>query len=513
MSRRRRAPSLALAVIALLLALPGGAGAQQRPDVDAPEVRALWVDAFHDGFKTPQQVDRMLDDARRANFNTLFVQVRRRGDAYQANRMEPRTEDASLAPNFDPLQYIIDRARAQEPRLEVHAWIATLPIWSKADVPPRDSEHAFNRHGPGTDGGDYWLTRRDDGETWAEEYNLDPGNPDAASYIVDVATWLVRNYDIDGLHLDRLRYPEGAPPERRWGYNMASVARFNDRYGRSGQPEPNDPLWGDWRREQITSLVRRIYLESLALKPQLKVSAAVVPWGRGPLNEADWLRSSPYSSVFQDWRQWLRDGIIDLAVPMNYNREEQEQQRQWFDSWINWQRDLPHNRQIVAGLGAYLNTPESTLDQIQRARAASPSGRRLAGLALYSYAVSNRSLTNTDPADDLPTSAMMMAFSVVDEPGRMTTFPRPAQVPDMPWKSAGERGHLAVSLGRALDGARISFNGAEARTATADGNGCAGFVDVPVGQYELSIEHGSLEGPRRLKVDVAGGRVTRADLS
>src|SRR4051812_1401851 len=75
---------------------------------DAPELRAVWVDAFHDGFKSPQQVDDLLAWARAANLNALFVQVRRRGDAYFSKSIEPRSEDSDFAPNFDALQYVIE---------------------------------------------------------------------------------------------------------------------------------------------------------------------------------------------------------------------------------------------------------------------------------------------------------------------------------------------------------------------------------------------------------------------
>src|SRR5690242_4625287 len=77
--------------------------------LDPPELRAVWVDAFHDGFKTPQQVDQLVAWARAANLNALFVQVRRRGDAYFSKSIEPRTEDPDFAPNFDALQYLIDK--------------------------------------------------------------------------------------------------------------------------------------------------------------------------------------------------------------------------------------------------------------------------------------------------------------------------------------------------------------------------------------------------------------------
>src|SRR5207244_2287286 len=69
--------------------------------LDPPELRAVWVDAFHDGFKTPQQVDDLVAWARDANLNALFVQVRRRGDAYYLKSFEPRAEDPDLAPGFD----------------------------------------------------------------------------------------------------------------------------------------------------------------------------------------------------------------------------------------------------------------------------------------------------------------------------------------------------------------------------------------------------------------------------
>src|SRR3954451_16767670 len=93
--------------------------------VDPPELRAVWVDAFHDGFKTPQQVDDLLAWARAANLNALFVQVRRRGDAYFSKSIEPRAEDRDFAPGFDALQCLIQRAHAGPQPLQVHAWLAT----------------------------------------------------------------------------------------------------------------------------------------------------------------------------------------------------------------------------------------------------------------------------------------------------------------------------------------------------------------------------------------------------
>jgi uncharacterized lipoprotein YddW (UPF0748 family) len=363
----------------------------------------LWVDAFHDGIKTPAQVDKLIADARLAGVNTLIVQVRRRGDAYYARTREPRTDDPALLPEFDALQRTIEHAHAAHPRLEVHAWLATVAIWNRRGLPPANPDHAFNRHGPDAPEGEHWLSLNDAGEAWdGENYMLDPGHPAAARYVAAGAEELVRNYDVDGIHLDLVRYA-GV----QWGYNPVSLARYNARYGAGGAisgaadgpqadqvrvgapagsqasqgtgvrpgrvaPAPGDPHWQQWRRDQVTALVRRIYLDCLALKPRLKVTAATIGWGAGPVDERSWRATSAYRNVFQDWAGWLEEGIVDVVMPMNYDDERQPAQRAWFDQWLGWQKERKGQRQVAAGIGLYLNRPADGLTQIRRALA--PAG-------------------------------------------------------------------------------------------------------------------------------------------
>jgi uncharacterized lipoprotein YddW (UPF0748 family) len=387
--------------------------------LDAPELRAVWVDAFHDGFKTPAQVDQLLAWAREANLNALFVQVRRRGDAYYLKSFEPRVEDADLAPGFDALQYLIDHAHQGPQRLQVHAWLATLPIWGRRDTPPLAPDHAFNLHGLSADAAESWLMYRDDGEAWAGSgpagiYYLDPGNPAVQSYTTAVYLNLLRNYDVDGIHLDQVRYYEG--DALRWGYNPTSVARFDRQFGRdpTEAPEPTDPEWVAWRREQVTALVRQIYVEAKALKPNVAVSAAVVAWGKGPQTDDDWDQQAPFASVLQDWRTWLQDGIVDYLLPMDYYREDS--QAAWFDTWTRWQVGHTGRRGVVLGLGSYLNSADGTLAQLGRAR-----GLGALGVALYSYAVPTADLEGASWDDRLAFADALRAV-----------FPRPAPVPDLP---------------------------------------------------------------------------------
>ena len=105
----------------------------------APELRALWVDAFHAGIRSPEEAALLVADAKRIHINTLIVQVRRRGDGLYTGGLEPPLDDPNYNPSFDALAHIVERAHAAG--LQVHAWINAMPVW-RDEVPPRDARHA-----------------------------------------------------------------------------------------------------------------------------------------------------------------------------------------------------------------------------------------------------------------------------------------------------------------------------------------------------------------------------------
>src|SRR5688500_2181106 len=119
-----------LAAAILLLASSASLLAQ-----DPPELRALWVDAFHEGIRSAREADELVAAARRANLNTLIVQVRRRGDALYTKGVEPPLDDPAFDPSFDALAYIVDAAHRAG--LEVHAWVNAMPVW-RDEAPPKD---------------------------------------------------------------------------------------------------------------------------------------------------------------------------------------------------------------------------------------------------------------------------------------------------------------------------------------------------------------------------------------
>ena len=334
----------------------------------APEYRALWVDGFHQGFKNPKQVDTLIARAHKGNLNALFVQVRKRGDAYFVHGVEPLAGDIDYPnhPTWDPLAYLIQKAHSANPPLQVHAWMNTFFVGQVSEV--------FQNNG------DQWGNLRSNGSNDGYGY-LDPGVPAVRAYTKDVMMQVVRHYNVDGIHLDFVRYPDGGD----WGYSQISLDLFNQATGRTGRPDPSDAAWQQWRRDQVTAFVHELHDAIQKTRPRVKLSGALIAYGKGPTSDAEFQATRTYNDVFQDWATWLRNGYLDLGVPMNYDRDSSPSQLQWFRSWTAWEKDLAKGHLLV-GIGAFLNYPEDTITQIRAAMAPTAAGNRPLGVAIYSYA-------------------------------------------------------------------------------------------------------------------------------
>src|SRR5262249_54415139 len=92
------------------------------------EMRAFWVDTFNTALNTHEDVLDVVDRAVASNANALFVQVRRRGDSWYLNSLEPLADRTPIAPGFDPLQDVVLEAHAHG--LEVHAYLIVNAIWN-----------------------------------------------------------------------------------------------------------------------------------------------------------------------------------------------------------------------------------------------------------------------------------------------------------------------------------------------------------------------------------------------
>jgi uncharacterized lipoprotein YddW (UPF0748 family) len=531
--------------------------------------RAFWVDTFNTPLNNHSDVAAVVANATAAGANAIFAQVRRRGDAWYRDALEPLPDGVPIAAGFDPLAELISQAHAAD--LEVHAFVIIGAVWNRPPTqPPSSPEHVFNRHGfdPQTgqphQGRSNWLTRTllaDGGPIslggyrFGNDFWIDPGHPDAAAYTAEVLVHLVRRYDLDGLHLDRIRYPElavgGQTPATgaSIGYNPTSIGRFQCHHGLpegGPPPDPGDPPWSQWRRDQVTALVRRIYLGALAHKPTLKVSAALIAFGAGPTSDATWPATEAFWRVYQDWRAWTEEGLIDLAVPMIYKAEHTAAGEAAFDQWGHWTKHHQYSRAALIGQGASLNAIEGTLRQTRRALAPSPNGQPAVGVAFFSMANSNTAVPNNPhsiPAGQATprrpfaefTSGLVTGKSVdgtvrYEDPTSNPTpiFAAPATVPELAWKTNPQVGHLvgivSDEAGQPVDSGEVTISqtggdpasapGRTSVTTHTDGGGGYGGVDLAPGSYQVTVTPpGQPPYTAADAVQVTPGQVARLDIT
>jgi uncharacterized lipoprotein YddW (UPF0748 family) len=330
-------------------------------------MRGLWV--VRTALVSPAAVDLVVDQARAAGFNALLVQVRGRGDAFYDSRLVPRSPIIrERDPGFDPLARLLERARRQG--LEVHAWINVLltahfgqplpddhivaqhPEWLM--VPRGAARYALGAH-PASLLAIVRQASRNDPDV--EGYYLSPSAPGVGDRLEAVVRELLRGYPVDGLHLDFIRYPG---PDYDW--SRSALADFARRRGASDllqAPLADPQRFDDYRREVLTRLTERLVGAARAERPQLVISAAVVPDDAAAL-----------SQKFQNWPAWLTRGTLDAVCPMTYTPDPRLFRRQ-----VEVARAyVGRGQSLWAGVGAYRLDIRGTVERVRTARLLGASG-------------------------------------------------------------------------------------------------------------------------------------------
>ena len=463
-----------------------------------PEFRAFWVDAWGAGFLNQSQVDQLLGvpgngsslgDIRNANCNAVVVQVRRRADTcYPSGMGEPYFSSGLSPSNFNALQAMINAAHdttGGKQRIEVHCWIVTFATSSGTPGP------VYYAHNNPADPDNYWVTLDDAGAETGDKA-FDPGHPNCEEYTVNVAMDIVNNFDVDGIHYDYIRFTGS-----NQGYNPTSIARYNARYGTTGQPSASNAYFMQWRRDQVSAVVRKVYAKIQASKPTVLQSCAGVTWHPAPSasTRAAFQATRPYYEVYSDWDSWQQEGIIDLSIPMTYF--------DWggsyaadYTAWMNFEKDRKANRHMIVGPGIYLNSLSNAITELLATRDASPAGNYAQGFCGYSYRVPYVSGTW---AGFSPTFVSQVATT-------------PCSIPVRTWKANPTKGHISGTVTIAAtsawaDGATVSITGPESRSQYVDGTGFYAFIDLTPGTYTVTA---SLSGyPNAIRtVAVAIGSVT-----
>ncbi|WP_308768624.1 family 10 glycosylhydrolase [uncultured Bacteroides sp.] len=313
------------------------------------EIRATWLTTLGGmdwptrKANSPQSIEaqkneliQQLDALQAAHFNTVLFQTRLRGDVVYPSAYETFAESLTghtgKNPGYDPLQFAIEECHKRG--LELHAWLVCIPIGNKRQVGLLGKDCIVKKQPK--------LCKQFNGSWY-----LDPGNPGTAEYLSQIAKEIVSRYDVDGIHLDYIRYPE-----------QGEKFPDKDTYRKYGKKQDLK----QWRRDNITRIVRRIYTEVKRLKPWVKVSSSPI----GKFNDTRRYSSfgwNAYETVYQDAQKWLNEGIQDALFPMMYF-----QGNHFYPFALDW-KENKNDRWIIPGLGIYFLHPKEQdwkIDEIIR---------------------------------------------------------------------------------------------------------------------------------------------------
>ena len=306
---------------ALSMALPAAAA-------DGPKkFRAVWVSTIYNldypsevGLSISQmksEARQILDKCKSMGMTAVILQVRPNGDAFYKSSLYPwsqyLTGSQGIAPSggFDPLKYWVTEAHARG--LELHAWINPYRVTRSgtADYNSLASSNPAVKHPD-------WVVKYSDGN-----YYLNPGIPEVRKLVVDGVTEIVRNYDVDGIHMDDYFYP---------GTGFSDDAAYK-KYGSAFQSID------DWRRDNVNQLVKAIH--AAIRKVDSTVSFGVSPFGIWANKSAfmpqgsDTSGNQTYFSHYADTRKWVKEGWIDYICPQIYweighNKADYETLANWW---------------------------------------------------------------------------------------------------------------------------------------------------------------------------------------
>lgn len=286
------------------------------------EVRAVWLTTIggidwphsysqspHSAEKQKQELRQILDRLQQAKINTVLIQTRVRGTMIYPSDIEPWDGCLSgfpgKSPGYDALQFAIDECHKRG--MELHAWVVTIPVgkWNALGCKSLRQKYPTLIKKIGADG------------------YMNPEDSRTGDYLAHICQEITHRYNVDGIHLDYIRYPE----------------TWNIRVSR------------EQGRCYITSIVEKIHRAVKAEKPWVKMSCS--PVGKYDDLSRYWSHGwNANTKVCQNAQGWLRDGLMDELFPMMYFRGEQ-----FYPFAIDWQ-EQSHGKIVVPGLGIYFLDPK-----------------------------------------------------------------------------------------------------------------------------------------------------------
>ena len=233
----------------------------------------------------------MLDNCAEYGINTIFAHVRPFGDALYESDYFPWSYIATGVegkhPGYDPLEIMLREAHARGMKLE--AWINPYRVRHDKKYPLSVDNQAK-----------IWLDENSTNVATNGTYIVfNPASKQTRDLIVNGVREIIRKYDVDGIHIDDYFYPSTMTEWDKTFDSASYRAYINGGGGLS---------LGDWRRENVSTLVRAIYSAVKAENPR-------VLFGISPQSSV----YNNYNAMYFDVRAALSSsGYCDYICPQIY---------------------------------------------------------------------------------------------------------------------------------------------------------------------------------------------------
>lgn len=323
----------------------------------APGVRAVWVHQgdgprAHGGRRAATWAE-AVPAMQAMGINTIMPNMLWSGVAYYPSKLLPNAE--GVAKEGDYLRQLLDAAHPRG--LKVWVWKV---MWQFAEgwLAPVGVSEPFRREGR--------LQRDASGKElpW-----LCPCDERNRAYEMDALLEVARNYDIDGVQLDYIRFDS---PQA--GFGPACRERFEKERGAPVEDwpaacAPGGALaedYAEFRRGVISSFVQEASRRLREVRPDLTITAAVFAYPELARRQ-----------VLQDWPRWVKEGWIDYALPMTYTEDADS-----FAAATAAQAALVGADKLIPGIQVtyeHGRTPalEALVDQLKAAAALKTAGSAL----------------------------------------------------------------------------------------------------------------------------------------
>ncbi len=260
------------------------------------EVRSIWISYLDLSSMIYQKskgeftknIGKAFDNVKNIGFNTVMVQVRPFSDALYKSKYFPWsatiTGEEGKNPGYDPLAIMVTEAHNRG--LFIEAWINPYRIR--------------------TEGNPYALSKDNPAKKWLDsangaviQYNniisYNPASKEAQDLIVNGVVEIVKNYDVNGIHIDDYFYPTTDT-----AFDAASYAAYRKNGGTLSLE--------DWRRNNVDTLIRNMYAA-------IKQTNSSVLFGISPQGNFD----NNYYGQYLDVRKLVTNpGYCDYICPQVY---------------------------------------------------------------------------------------------------------------------------------------------------------------------------------------------------